>query len=252
MEGTSPNKPRLKHYGIGHIKRLKDRFMQDKVSKCEIIELLLSYVIKGRDVKSQSKEIFKLSRGCFKNVLDIAGGNKKIKGIGGETEIFFRLIKKFFDCMEEEKFVNKKYSVKTQGDAIKYFKNICLSSDREEVHAVFLDAKNKITGHKKISEGTLSQSLLYPREIIKEAISRAALSIIILHNHPSGDSSPSENDKKITKRMLFAAREMDIMLLDHIIIGTETGEGDKGYYSFYEEGLIDKYRENYRYVMEKE
>jgi DNA repair protein RadC len=252
MEETPADKPRLKHYGIGHIKRLKDRFIQDKVSKCEIIELLLSYVIKGMDVKPQAKEIFKLSRGNFKNVFEILSGNKKVKGIGRETEIFFKVIKKFFECMEEEKFINKKYSVKAQGDVIKYFKNICLSSDKEEVHAVFLDAKNKITGHKRISEGTLSQSLLYPREIIKEAISQAALSIIILHNHPSGDSSPSENDKKITKRMLFAAREMDIMLLDHIIIGMETADGDKGYYSFYEEGLIDKYRENYRYVMEKE
>jgi len=251
MENSPLKMEKGKHYGLGHIKRLKERFSQNKISKCELIELLLSYVIKGKDVKPQAKEIFKQSKGSFRKALEIITGNTKIAGMGMECKIFFKAIKDFYNFMEEEKFIKREYSVKTQGDIIKYFNSICSRSDKEEVHVVFLDSKNKIIDHKKVSEGTLSQSLLYPREIIKEAISRAALSMIIVHNHPSGDCTPSENDNKITKRMLFAAREMDIMLLDHIIIGTKTGD-NKGYYSFYEEGFIDKFRENYRYVMEKD
>jgi DNA repair protein RadC len=69
--------------------------------------------------------------------------------------------------------------------------------------------------------------------------------MVIMHNHPSGDYSPSDNDKKITKKLLFASKEMDMTVLDHII----TGSNEK-YYSFYEQGLIDRYNGEYRTAFE--
>ena len=162
-----------------------------------------------------------------------------------KVERFKRLQAKVLS-LKEEITGFKKNVVKTQGDIIRYFQTIA-PFDREAVFCVFLDAKNKVMDYRTISEGTLSQSLLYPREIIRQALNIGALSIIIMHNHPSGDFTPSENDKKITKRLLFACRNMDLMLIDHIIIG----ESQK-YYSFYEQGLIDRYKESFRYVMENE
>jgi DNA repair protein RadC len=168
-----------------------------------------------------------------------------MKTLEQKVEQFKRLQEKVLSLREEITGFRKDV-VKTVNDTIKYFQTIS-PFDKESVFCVYLDAKNKIMDYKTISEGTLSQSLLYPREIIKQALNIGALSIIVMHNHPSGEFTPSENDKKITKRLLFACRNMDIMLLDHIITGST-----QKYYSFYEEGLIDRYRESFRYVMENE
>ena len=236
---------KTKHCGIGHISRLKDKFLQDKTTKPEIIELLLSYVIKGKDVKSLAKNIYKKGSGNFRKVFDVVE-KEEFKGAGSETKIFFSLLKEYINACNEEKFINRKYKVKEQEDVITYYRSICAGRDREAVYAVFLDAKNKVIDNKKVGEGTLTQSLLYPREIIKEALSKGALSMVIIHNHPSGDAKPSDNDRKITKKLMFATKEMDIVLLDHIIVGSE----GKGYYSFYEEGLIDRYGNEYKTIVE--
>jgi DNA repair protein RadC len=236
---------KVKHYGVGHIKRLKDRFKKDMAAKPEILELMLSYAIKGKDVKPQAKDIYSKSRSNFRKVFDVIE-NQKIDGVGEETKTFFQVVRKFINYHSEETFIKQKFSASSQADIIAYFKNVCSDMAREAVYCVYLDAKNKISGNSIICEGTITQSLLYPREIISETMKRGALSIVILHNHPSGDPSPSENDRKITRKLLFAVKEMDIILLDHIIIGTE----GKGYFSFYEEGLMERYNSSYRSVLE--
>lgn len=234
---------RKKHYGYGHISRLKKRFLENKVSRCELIELLLAYVIKGMDVKQQSKEIYNRCGGNFRKLFNVIE-KIKIKGVGKETIIFFKLFREFINIYNEEKFINRKYTLKDQKDVVEYYKSMCYEADKEAVFAIFLDAKNRIIMNKKIGEGTLTQSLVYPREIIKEAISIGALSIILIHNHPSGVTTPSENDRKITKKLYFACREMDLMILDHLIVGSE------GYFSFYENGLIENLAIEYKMVYE--
>jgi DNA repair protein RadC len=234
-----------KHYGIGHIKRLKSRFKEGKTVKSELIELLLSYPIRGRDVKAQSKEIYSRASGNFRKVFEVIK-NEKIDGIGPETKDFFILLKGFFDAYSEDAFVNTKFRANTQADIINYFKNLCAGERKESVYIIYLNAKNRITGSSKVCEGTLTQSLLYPREIINGAIEKGALSFVVIHNHPSGDPTPSENDKKITRKLLFATKEMDMNMLDHIVIGTD----GKGYYSFYEDGVMEQYNNAYRSVME--
>jgi len=236
-----------KHFGLGHLKRLRQKAIQGKISKEEIVELLLSYVIKGKDVKPYSKEIYKKCKGNFRELFRVIE-TEKINGIGTETKFFFKLIKEFIDTSNQEKFLKKTYSVSMQDDVINYFKNSVYGRDKESVYVLFLDAKNKIISSKKIFDGTLTQSLLYPREIIKEAIKESALSIILVHNHPSGNPTPSDNDRKITKKLVFSLSEMDINILDHIIIGTDD---DKGYFSFQEYGLIDKYKQEYIKVAEQ-
>jgi DNA repair protein RadC len=233
-----------RHYGVGHIKRLKNRFLEGKTSRNEIIELLLSYPIKGRDVKPQSKMIYSLSSGNFRKIFETVE-RSAIQGVGIETRLFFRLIRAFLDEYHKDNFIAKKFKASTQSDVIEYFRSACADMTNEAVYCVFLDAKNSITSLAMICEGTLTQSLLYPREIISRAIKTGSLSFILIHNHPSGDPSPSENDMKITKKMLFSAKDCDVLMLDHIIIGTQ----GKGYYSFYEEGIMEKYNNAYRSFM---
>jgi len=170
------------HYGIGHIKRLKERFTGNKTTRCEIIELLLLYSIKGRDVKEQSKEIYSLSSGNFRKIFETVE-KENINGVGKETKLFFAIVRGFLDEYHKDDFLDKKFSVSTQRGVIEYFKSACSNMANEAVYCVFLDAKNSIKSLVRICEGTLTQSLLYPREIIGRAIKAGALSFILIHNH---------------------------------------------------------------------
>jgi DNA repair protein RadC len=159
---------------------------------------------------------------------------------------FISTLQNFSNAHFENKIIGTRFKASSQADIIAYFKNLTFDEKREAVYVVFLDAKNKIFDTIKMCEGTITQSLLYPREVIKACIDKGALSIVIIHNHPSGDPAPSENDRKITRKLLFATKETDIILLDHIVIGQQ----GKGYFSFYEEGLMERYNASYRAIME--
>jgi DNA repair protein RadC len=109
--------------------------------------------------------------------------------------------------------------------------------DRESLRAVLLDAKQRLVVVQEISRGTLNESLAHPREIFKAAITHSAFSFILVHNHPSGDPSPSEADARLTRRVADASRILQITLHDHVIIGAPQ-DGNRGYFSFKEAGLI--------------
>jgi DNA repair protein RadC len=97
---------------------------------------------------------------------------------------------------------------------------------------MLLNTKNRVLGLETVSIGSLNASLVHPREVFKKAIQRSAAAIILMHNHPSGDPSPSPEDLQITDRLCEAGRVIGIEILDHIIIG------DHVYASFKEKGLI--------------
>lgn len=104
---------------------------------------------------------------------------------------------------------------------------------KENFFVLMLNSANILIRDQKISEGTLNASLVHPREVFQSAITESAASIILVHNHPSGETEPSSEDKNITHRLIEAGKLLDIPVLDHIIIGTES------YFSFKEEGLLD-------------
>lgn len=109
---------------------------------------------------------------------------------------------------------------------------LALENQAEEVFAMItLDTKNKITGVFEVSRGTVNASLVHPREVFKRALANNATSIVIAHNHPSGDTNPSNEDKMITSRLKEAGDIIGIKVLDHIIIGDH-------YMSFRESGLL--------------
>lgn len=103
---------------------------------------------------------------------------------------------------------------------------------KEQFLAVLLNSKNKVIGTEVISEGSLSNSIVHPREVFQPAILQHAAAIIVAHNHPSGDAFPSEEDREITRMLVEAGKTLKIPVLDHLIIGDGT------YYSFQEEGAL--------------
>jgi DNA repair protein RadC len=115
-----------------------------------------------------------------------------------------------------------------------YFKNKLNYLKQENLIAVFLDNKNKLINYKTIFIGTINMSITHPREIFKEAIKNSAVYIILIHNHPSGDPTPSVADMKFTRQIVETGKIVGIPLLDHIIIGSHN------YYSFYDNGELDE------------
>ena len=116
-------------------------------------------------------------------------------------------------------------------DTMKTYKK----SDREMLFILFLNAKNSMLDYVIHTIGTVDSSTVYPREVIRSALINNASSIIICHNHPSGDPHPSEADKEITRILINACEMVGIPVLDHVIIGKEE------HYSFADEGLMESY-----------
>lgn len=111
------------------------------------------------------------------------------------------------------------------------------NNDKEKMYVLMLNVKNIIIGYSLISMGSLTSSIVHPREVLKPAILSSAASVILIHNHPSGDSEPSTDDIEITDRLKKAFSIMGITLLDHIIFAFEADEF-KEYYSFLRQNLI--------------
>jgi DNA repair protein RadC len=109
--------------------------------------------------------------------------------------------------------------------------------DRELLRVVLLNAKQQLIKIATISQGSVNESLAHPREVFKPAIVLSAYSFIMVHNHPSGDPSPSEADMRLTRRILEASRILQLHLVDHVIIGVPA-PGRSGYFSFREAGVI--------------
>lgn len=114
----------------------------------------------------------------------------------------------------------------------RYYMEDFRHQEQEHLLLLLLDNKNKLLGEKLMFTGTVNASIVSPREIYLEAMKYHAVGIILLHNHPSGDSTPSDADRRITRKIRDAGNLLDIPLLDHIVIG------DKNYVSFHEKGYL--------------
>ncbi len=106
-------------------------------------------------------------------------------------------------------------------DVIEYLVVAMARLPVEEVRVLFLDSKNRLISDEVVSRGTISEAPIYPREILKRALALDATALILAHNHPSGDPSPSEGDIDATRRLLKAAQELELTVHDHIIVGSE-------------------------------
>ena len=104
--------------------------------------------------------------------------------------------------------------------------------DREYFFLITLDAKNRTIGYHTISVGSLSSSIVVPREVFKPAILESSAAVVFMHNHPSGDSAPSREDRECTNRLASAAKILGIRVLDHIVFG------ESDYFSFADAGLL--------------
>jgi len=232
MAGTNKDKHKEKHR-----KRLRQKFLKSGIKgfhDYEIVELLLTLGTPRKDCKPQAKEAiqrFKTLRGVLQAPPEEL---QKIHGIGPSNIFGIKLIQEVPQEFLKEKVLDKSYckSSKEVFDYL-YFSMRDLSKERFKV--MFLNVQNQVIEVEDLFEGTLTASAIYPREIMEKAIKHNAAALIFAHNHPSGNSEPSDDDKRITRDLLFVGNMMQIRVLDHIIIG------DNRYYSFADAGLIEEY-----------
>jgi len=109
--------------------------------------------------------------------------------------------------------------------------------DKEHLVAVLLDTKLRLIGYHVVSVGSLNEAVAHPREVFRAAILAGAYAQVLMHNHPSGDPSPSEADRRVTRKICEGGQLLEISLLDHVIVGTPEG-GRMPYFSFRESGLL--------------
>jgi DNA repair protein RadC len=204
----------------GHRKRLRNKFLQaglDGFLDYEIVELLLTLGTPRKDCKQMAKEAIKK----FKNlsgVLEAPAENlQQIKGVGPSGIFGIKFFQALLERYAKEK-IPRKTPLTSPGTVADYFRK-SLGKEKKEYFAIIsLDSRNNLIKMSNISIGTLNTNLVHPREVFAEAIRQNAASVILVHNHPSGDPEPSEDDLSITKRLIEAGKIMGIDVLDHIII----------------------------------
>ena len=214
------DRPREGHMGAGHRKRLRDRFLQsglDGFLDYEIVELLLTLGGSIRDCKQQAKQVIK-KFGGLRNTLDALPEElQQIKGIGPSSIFGIKLFQAISERYAKEKIL-KKTPLDSPQAVANYLREKLGREKKEHFVILSLDTRSNLIKISDISVGTLNANLVHPREVFKEAIDARAASVIVAHNHPSGDPEPSEDDLTITKRLIEAGKIMGIEILDHIII----------------------------------
>ena len=204
----------------------------EALSTQEILALILGRGIRGESVMVTAQKL--LTR--FGNLSNIVAASleelSEIKGIGPAKAAQIKAALELSKRLEASSDTGQKSTVKAPEDAIKIVKTRLKGKKKEHFLVLSLDTRNHLINSRTISIGSLDSSIVHPREVFKEAISSSAASVIFIHNHPSGDPAPSEDDIKLTKRLAEAGEVLGIEVLDHIIFC------DKDYLSMKAKNLL--------------
>lgn len=204
-----------------HRRSLKARFRKGSLEgfhDYEILELLLLYAVPKKDVKHLAKSMLKRFRG-IRGVFDASAEElKTVEGMGENAAVLIKLVKDMTGVYLKERMMGSDVMRCTK-DVLDYL-NLTLSGERvEKFLAIYLNARNEVLAVETLHEGTINQTAVYPRKAIEKAFKHNARSVIFVHNHPSGDATPSNVDRQLTRVLDRAALAVDLLVHDHLIIG---------------------------------
>jgi DNA repair protein RadC len=222
----------------GHRKRLREKFLKSGLPgfhDYEIVELLLTLGSPRRDCKQPAKDALRKFK-SLKGVLEASSEElQQVKGVGPHNAFGIKLIRELASQFLKEKAVGKTVFSSAQ-EIFDYLYHSMSGLKKEVFKVIYLDSQNQIIEIEELFQGTVDASFVAPREVVEGALKYNATALILVHNHPSGNPRPSNNDRVVTRELVYAGNIMQIKVLDHIIIG----EGR--YFSFAGEGLIDEYQ----------
>jgi DNA repair protein RadC len=218
----------------GHYANMRNRFVQNGLNgflDYEVIELLLKLSDNRRDQKNTAKRLIKQFK-SLKGVLSASNSDLlNIDGIGTSNIFGLKFVHAVAGRYLKENIIKENF-IRSSKDVIQYLTYNLRDRNREAFLIIYLNGRNQILEIEQLFEGSLTSSAVYSREVIKGVLQKDAASIILVHNHPSGNPNPSKEDQKITKKLINACNSIDVTVHDHIIIAGNS------HTSFVERGLI--------------
>jgi DNA repair protein RadC len=214
----------------GHRDRLRARFMEagsEALADYEMLELVLFRAIPVRDVKPLAKEL--LARfGSFAEVISAPPERlKEVEGIGDSVATDIKIIAAAAQRLAKG-HVKKRPVLSSWASVLDYCRAAQAFAEKEQFRILFLDKRNQLIADEVQQEGTVDHTPVYPREVVKRALELSATAIILVHNHPSGDPTPSQADIEMTKQVASVAKPLGVTLYDHIIVGKDGHASLKG------------------------
>jgi len=224
-----------------HLTPLQERFIKSGFggfNDQELVEILLSLHSLSESHRKQAKEVIKR----FKNLRGFLDASpEELQQIGGiDSQFIFnmRFMHEMTERFLKERIIEQPVNKSSQ-EVFDYLYYTMRDLKKEVFKVIYLNVRNQIIDTETLFEGTIENTPIHPREIIEAAIKHNAVRLIFVHNHPSGDPTPSKSDKQLTRDLVFIGNVTQIKVLDHIIIG------ENRYFSFADAGLIKKYEDDF-------
>jgi DNA repair protein RadC len=207
----------------GHRQRLRRRFLDAgdaALSDYELLELILFRAIPIRDLKPLAKALL-AAFGSFAEVISAPVERlKQVKGLGEAAVTELKIVQAAAGRLARGQ-VKRREVLSSWTGVLDYCRTTMAFDDTEKFRVLFLDKKNQLIADEVQQRGTVDHTPVYPREVVKRALELAATAVILVHNHPSGDPTPSRADVQMTQAIVEVARPLGIAVHDHIIVGKD-------------------------------
>ena len=221
---TKPTRAaRPKPHQSGHRERLRERAAKGGLAALpdyELLELYLFRSLRRGDVKPLAKAL--LQR--FKTVEGVLGASipelRQVRGVGEETALDLKLLHEAAMRFQRAA-VQRRPVISSWSALLAYVRTAIAHEAREQFRVLFLDRKNQLIADETMNRGTVDHAPVYPREVVRRALELSASAVILVHNHPSGDPTPSSADVAMTREVVEAGRSLKVTVHDHLVVGRD-------------------------------
>ncbi len=225
MSSSIPNSaPKPKPHYHGHRDRLRARFLEggpSALADYELLELYLFRSILRRDVKPIAKELI-AKFGSFAEVVSAPISRlTEVKGISEKIALDLKILQAGALKLGQETVIGRPV-LSSWTALLDYCRSAMQFESKEQFRVLFLDKKNRLIADEILGHGTVDRAPVYPREVVKRALELSSTAIILAHNHPSGDPTPSHSDIEMTNNIIAAAKPLGVAVHDHLIIGRDS------------------------------
>jgi len=214
----------------GHRKRLRERFRSggaQALAEYELLELVLFRALPRSDVKPLAKELIR-KFGSFAEAISAPRERlAEVSGVGEEAITDLKIVHAAANLLLRGE-VRQRPVLSSWSAVLDYCRSAMAFAEKEQLRVLFLDKRNQLIADEVQQQGTVDHTPVYPREVVKRALELSATAIILVHNHPSGDPTPSRADIAMTQQVVEVAGALGITLHDHIIVGRDGHASFKG------------------------
>jgi DNA repair protein RadC len=221
------------HYH-GHRQRLRSRFLKGGAAALqdyELLELLLTFAIPYSDVKPLAKRLLE-HFGSFTGVLDASPqALMEFMGLKEYSAVLIHLVKACIESYLKEEALTRG-QIPSLAALVDYCRTSMGGLKDEQFRVIFLNSQNEIIAEEVVQEGTVNQTVVYPRKVLEMALKHKATGLILVHNHPSGNLTPSAADRELTRALVQASRTLNLTVHDHLIVSRH------GYFSLAEHNML--------------